>query len=58
MSLILNGFSVFVGGMVALFLLCLDEIIKYPCFVSFYHSLRITLSEVSVLHDCLYPSGE
>lgn len=43
------------GGLV---FACLDKIIKYPCFVSFYHGLRITLSEVSVQQDCLYPSGE
>ena len=43
----------FVGGIVALFFfLCLDKIIKWPCFVSFCHGLRV-VSEI-VAYEIVY----
>ena len=31
---------------------------KWSCFVSFSHDLRVTLFETGVLSVCLYPTGE
>lgn len=47
----------FVDGTVTLFL-CPIKIMKWSCFVSFHHDIRVTLFETGVLSVCLYPTGK
>lgn len=44
-----DGVWYLLSGSVALFFPYLSQIMKWPCFVSFRHGLRVTLSENGIL---------